>query len=219
MLTNPESGDRRAERGAEGLLYVEVECPPELEAEFHAWYNLEHIPERLRIPGFVSGNRYAALEGRPRWLAAYRLESPAVLESAEYRRWAGPLRTPWTTRMVSSTEVRRSVFRQAHRVGPGDGDVGASGLLAVRCAPRAAEGRRFQDWHDQSFSHELMRVPGVVHAARYEDTETGEQLMTYYLAGPWATHQPQFASLWTAGWERRRDLLTSYRRTLYIRIL
>jgi hypothetical protein len=216
MLANPQSGGGGPEVVAEGLLYVEVECPAELEAEFHAWYNLEHIPERLRIPGFVSGNRYAALEGRPRWLAAYRLQSPAVLESAEYRQWAGPLRTPRTTRIVSSTEVRRSVFQRAHGVGQGDGRAGANGLLAIRCAPRD---RRLQDWHDGSFSQELVRVAGVVHADRYEDTETSEQLMLYYLTEPWAIQQPEFAGLWTAGWERRRDLLTSYKRTLYIRIL
>jgi len=66
-------------RGASGhrdvslpsLLYVEVECPAELEQEFHAWYNLEHVPERLGIPGFLDGRRYAALEVGPRCLTAY----------------------------------------------------------------------------------------------------------------------------------------------------
>ena len=61
MEKSPASGEPGVEQTAEGLLYVEVECPPDLEAEFHAWYNLEHIPERLRIPGFVTGHRYAAL--------------------------------------------------------------------------------------------------------------------------------------------------------------
>ena len=69
----------------EGLLYVEVDCPPALESELHAWYNLEHVPERLRIPGFASARRYAALEGSPRWLAVYELANTAVLESPEYK--------------------------------------------------------------------------------------------------------------------------------------
>jgi hypothetical protein len=77
-----------------GLLYVEADCPPELENEFHAWYNLEHVPERLKIPGFVSARRYGALEGAPRWLAVYELTSVAALESLEYRKWlGGPLQT------------------------------------------------------------------------------------------------------------------------------
>ena len=218
MQTNPESGDPRAERSAEGLLYAEAECPAELESEFHTWYNLEHIPERLRIPGFVSGHRYVALEGEPRWLAAYRLESPEVLESPEYRQWMGPLQTPWTKRMVSSTRVRRSVFRNAHRVGQHDG-ADTRGLLAIRYAPAPPETRRLDDWHDQMFSRELAQIPGVVQAGRYVDTETSGQLALYYLADPWVAQQPRFASVWAAGWERERDSLTSYKRTLYTRIL
>jgi hypothetical protein len=219
MKMNPERGTETGAPTLEGLLYVEVECPPELEAEFHAWYNLEHIPERLRIPGFVSGNRYAAVEGRPRWLAAYRLASPAALESSEYRQWMGPLQTPWTKRMVSSTAVRRSVFRQVHGVGQGKGTSGANGLLAVRYAPAGAENQRLHDWHDQVFACDLARLTGVVEASRYEDTETSEQLALYHLADPWVPQQEAFARVWTAGWERKRDSLTGWQRTLYVRIL
>ncbi len=218
MQTNRESGDRRAERRAQALLYVEVECPPELEGGFHAWYNLEHVPERLRIPGFLSGRRYVALEGGPRWLAAYRLESPGVLESAEYRQWMGPLQTPWTKRMVSSTRVRRSVLRNAHRVGQNDvGDT--CGLLAVRYAPVPTDSLRLDEWHDRVFSPELAQIPGVVLASRYADIETSERLALYHLVDPWVSQQPGFARAWAAGWGRERDSLASWKRTLYIRIL
>lgn len=204
---------------AAGLLYVEVECPPELEVEFHAWYNREHIPERLRIPGFMTGQRYAALEGRPRWLATYELDNAGVLESAEYLRWAGPLRTPWTERMVTSTRVRRSVFRKVHET-RGAGPPGASaGLLAVRYAEVAGKGDPFAPWHDQTFSREVVKLPGVRGAARFEDMETGAQLAVYGLADPWATQEPAFARAWMDGWEARRARLEGYQRNLYIRIL
>ncbi|HSB69879.1 MAG TPA: hypothetical protein VLT62_11155 [Candidatus Methylomirabilis sp.] len=202
----------------EGLLYVEVECPPELELEFHAWYNLEHVPERLRIPGFLSGHRYVALEGGPRWLAAYGLESPGVLESPEYRQWMGPLQTPWTRRMVSSTRVRRSVFRCVHRVGQKDvGDT--RGLLAVRYASAPSDSLRLDAWHDRVFSPEMAQIPGVVQASHHADLETSERLALYHLADPWVSQQPGFAGAWTAGWERERGGLASWKRTLYIRIL
>ncbi len=218
VKTNPEDGDRGAKQQSESLLYVEVECPPELEVEFHAWYNLEHVPERLRIPGFLTGNRYAALEGAPRWLAAYEMESPGVLESAEYRQWMGPRMTPWTKRMVSSTRVRRSVFRRSWSSGEGDVS-GASGLLAIRYACDAPESQRLHQWHDQGFCGELTRIAGVLRADRYEDTETSEHLVLYYLAEPWISQQQGFASVWAAGWERQRSSLASWKRTLYIRIL
>ena len=218
MEKNPTCREPGVEQAVEGLLYVEAECPPEMEVEFHAWYNLEHIPERLRIPGFVTGNRYAALEGGPRWLASYRLQSPAVLESPDYLQWMGPLQTAWTKRILSSTRVRRSVFRSMHRVGQGDLTEGR-GLLAIRYACVAPERERLHAWHDQVFCGELTRITGLVQVDRYEDLETSEHLVLYLLEDPWLTQQQQFASAWTAGWEEHRSPLTNWKRMLYIRIL
>ena len=203
----------------EGLLYVEVDCPPELESEFHAWYNLEHVPERLRIPGFVSCRRYAALEGAPRWLAAYELTSPAVLESPEYRQWlGGPLQTAWTTRMIAVTRVHRGIFRLAERQEAGARSTECQGLLAVRYATSPEEHAKLNRWQDREFSPEILALPGVTSVARYEASEGGEGLCLYELEQPWLTQAPTFARLWAAGWQARRDALSGYRRTLYIRI-
>ena len=191
----------------QGLLYVEGDCPPELEGEFHAWYNTEHIPERLRIPGFVTGHRYAALEGTPRWLAVYGLESAAVLESPEYLKWLGPLQTAWTKRMVSNTCVRRSVFRLVQRVdSPSKSEqvCPLTGLLAIRYEASSAGRERLSLWHDAEFCKELLHVPGVVRASRYDSAQGEEQLILYELEHPWVVQEPDFARLWTAGWESRR---------------
>lgn len=212
----------REVRSPQGLLYVEFDCPPELEGEFHAWYNTEHIPERLRIPGFVTGQRYAALEGSPRWLAAYELESAAVLESPEYRKWLGPLQTAWTKRMVSSTRVHRSIFRRVQSV---DAPIrpeqvhAPTGLLAVRYAASPVEKATLNRWHDTEFCEELVQAPGVMRVSRYDSAEGGEQLILYTLAHPWVVQAPTFARLWTAGWDVRRTSLPVYRRSLYVRVL
>jgi hypothetical protein len=39
-----------------------------------------------------------ALEGEPKYLALYDLESPAVLESEDYKKIAGP--SAWTERLL-----------------------------------------------------------------------------------------------------------------------
>lgn len=211
-----------ASQSPQGLLYIEVDCPPELEGEFHAWYNTEHIPERMGIPGFVTGHRYAALEGTPRWLAAYELECVAVLESPEYLKWLGLLQTPWTKRMVSNTRVHRSVFRLVKRadstmqwkpVRP------LTGLLAVRYEASSAGREHFSRWHDAEFCRELLQVSGVLRASRYDSVEGEEQLILYELEHPWVIQEPEFARLWTTGWKSRRGSLSVYRRTLYVRIL
>lgn len=204
----------------QGLLYVEVDCPPELEGEFHAWYNTEHIPERLRIPGFVSARRYAALEGSPRWLAVYELTSLAVLDSPEYRQWlGGPLQTAWTTRMISSTRIHRSVFQLVTRTDGTASADRAAGLLAVRYETSPAEAEKVNRWHDAEFSPALLATTGVVSSARYENTGGPERLSLYELERPWVVQDAGFARLWTAGWDSRRASLSRYKTTLSVRIL
>ena len=66
---------------APGLLLVMMDIAPEREEEFNRWYNEEHVPERLAIPGFKRARRFKALEGSPKYLALYELESPEALES------------------------------------------------------------------------------------------------------------------------------------------
>jgi len=44
-----------------GLLMVYTDVAAEVEEEFNRWYNVEHIPERLSIPGVLNAARYVAV--------------------------------------------------------------------------------------------------------------------------------------------------------------
>ena len=49
---------------AKGVLIAAMDfsaCP---EDEFHDWYDLEHVPERLRVPGFLNAQRWIDTETR-----------------------------------------------------------------------------------------------------------------------------------------------------------
>ena len=63
------------------LLLVTMEAPASFEEEFNDWYDFEHLPQRLAMPGFENGGRFVCLEGWPRWLALYDLSSRAALET------------------------------------------------------------------------------------------------------------------------------------------
>jgi len=63
------------------------------------------------------------------------------------------------------------------------------------------------------------RIEGVAAVERHEDVEPSEQLALYHLDNPWVSQEERFGRAWTAGWERRRDGLASWKRTLYVRIL
>jgi hypothetical protein len=66
----------------ESVLLVYTDVDPEHEAEFNRWYDEIHLPDLLRIEGFVGARRYK-LAGPPprgqepaaRYLAVYELAS------------------------------------------------------------------------------------------------------------------------------------------------
>lgn len=79
------------------LLVVTIEIDPAHEDEFNRWYDEEHFPERIQCPGFLTARRFKNADSTPKYLAIYDLESPAVLDSPEYRALLQP--SEWTQRM------------------------------------------------------------------------------------------------------------------------
>jgi len=125
-----------------GLLLTLTEPPPAMEEEFNAWYDEEHLPERLAIPGFRSARRW--VRGRT-YLASYELDSPAVLSSSAYlARYENP--TPWSRRCLGKcVTFKRWACRQ---VEPGEAEPhpGAAGLVFTMNPPSvegALQCRRF----------------------------------------------------------------------------
>ena len=97
-----------------GFLLVLMQPPPSLEDEFNAWYDTEHVPERLAVPGFETALRYICLSGAPRYLAMYDMNNPAVLDSDAYLRVSFDKSSPWTRRVLSRVKVYRSAGRQVY---------------------------------------------------------------------------------------------------------
>jgi hypothetical protein len=94
-----------------GLLLFTTDIDTAMEEEFHRWYEDEHIPERMAVPGFLTARRFRAIEGGPKYLAVYDLESPEVLASEPYLRLTGDNKSAWTRRMESMfRNGRRNVY-------------------------------------------------------------------------------------------------------------
>ncbi len=119
-----------------GFLLVMMQPPPAFEEEFNAWYDTEHLPERLAVPGFETALRFVCLSGHPRYLAIYDLARPEVLDSAEYLRIAFENSSPWTLRVLQRVRVYRAAGRQMY---PGAAITGtASRLQLLRFRKRLA---------------------------------------------------------------------------------
>src|SRR2546421_3704624 len=107
----------RSSRGAregnmpKGLLLMMTDIDPANEEDFNRWYEEEHLAERMAIPGFINARRFTALEGGPKYLALYDLESPEVLQSAPYRHVVGAGKSAWTRRLETQfRNFRRNVY-------------------------------------------------------------------------------------------------------------
>jgi hypothetical protein len=110
---------------------------PGHEAEFVEWHVREHMPERVGIPGFLSGRRYTAVDGSPAYFNYYEVATPDVLRSDAYlSRLNAP--SPWTQKVVAQF---RDVSRTLCRVGASAG-MGTAAYAEVlrfdRCDEAAA---------------------------------------------------------------------------------
>jgi len=71
-------------RKGRGIFMVYVDIDPQHVQEFNKWYNEEHLPELLSVPGILSAARYEAVKGGPQYLACYELESVAVMQTPAF---------------------------------------------------------------------------------------------------------------------------------------
>lgn len=142
---------------AKALLALWNDVEPRREAEYNGWHAVEHVPERLTVPGMLWALRYrrSGEAGMPQYLTLYGLRDAAVLDSAEYRRLlSDPTPASRTmrsalrniARWVCSLELEQGIDRFPHLAVRTTGSVthgleappGAALLLATR-VPDAAE--------------------------------------------------------------------------------
>jgi hypothetical protein len=102
-----------------GLLAIRHRVPSEWDAELNAWYEDEHLAERLAIPGFRTARRYRAADDPLAYCALYELDAAEVLQSPAYlARLAAPsLRTRAV--MPAFLDVARAACRVTYDSEPG----------------------------------------------------------------------------------------------------
>src|SRR5207249_5038907 len=68
-----EHGQIEEETMAKGILIAAMDFSAAPADEFHDWYDLEHVPERLAIPGFLNAERWIGIDNAKISLATYDL--------------------------------------------------------------------------------------------------------------------------------------------------
>jgi len=102
-----------------GILAIFNDARAGREAELDAWFQGEHLIERLGVPGFLFGRRHRAISGSCGFFNFYLVESPEILTSKPYlERLDHP--TPLTKKIMSEVflNMNRTICRRTVRRGP-----------------------------------------------------------------------------------------------------
>ena len=81
---------------AQGLMMFAMNVAPEVESDFNAWFDEEHIPHLAAVPGVLAARRFKMAGGTHRYVVLYHLTSPEVQATKE---WKAGGASPWTDRM------------------------------------------------------------------------------------------------------------------------
>lgn len=139
---------------------------PAHRAEFEHWHAHEHFPERLAIPGFERGSRWAQADGGNGFFVMYELASYETLTSPAYlARLNNP--TPWSQKLMPH---HSRMVRSQCRVLDSHGGGLAGAMLTVRLSPQPGRADALRQ-HLQAVLHALPQRPGVT-AAHLLQTQT-----------------------------------------------
>jgi hypothetical protein len=197
---------------APGLLFVytDVGAGPVTEEDYHDWYDHEHGPARLTVPGLLGASRYQALDDlTPRWLALYQLSGPGVPDSPEYKAVleGGSDRDKFIMSHLATLD--RRIYEQISEDGPG-GDGPAPVILAVAnwVAPETVD--EMTAWYEQEHIPMLLAVPGWRRIRRYRlvvPAPSGGSgagfLSLSELAGPSVLEEPGYRAAVSTPWRDR----------------
>ncbi|HDR8909771.1 TPA: hypothetical protein QDA83_004902 [Burkholderia multivorans] len=140
-----------------GQLCVWTDIDPAHEADFNAWYDREHMQERVAIPGFTHARRFRATDRGPRkYLALYVTDTLDVFRGDAYRR-AFAQQTAWSlANFERMTGTQRRVGELTIEAGDGEG----AHLALFVLPPERIDVTQLRARFDAA-----LREPGV-HAAR-----------------------------------------------------
>jgi hypothetical protein len=138
------------------------------EAEYDRWHTVEHVPERVTVPGFLGARRYVdRSRDRHRYFTLYELAALDALESDEYRDLvANP--TPWSASMRPDFA---NFVRAPCSIVTSDGD-GIGGAIAVLGLTGAAPAIGMRDvlaLQGVVAAHRARTAPAVARAAWQAD--------------------------------------------------
>lgn len=143
-----------------GILAVWSDVDAAGEDDYTAWYEREHLFERLDVPGFHRGYHYVTVSGSPRYFTYFVTDSAAVMTSQAYLAQANQS-SPWTRRVLPYfRNTNRTACNVVRRIGRGYG----AASLTIRLAASAGREDELIEWLSETQLPALVEQPGLIGA-------------------------------------------------------
>jgi hypothetical protein len=199
---------------AKGILIAAMEFSDVAEDEFHDWYDTEHVPERLRVPGFLNASRWIGIANPKQSVALYDLDSVGVLHSPPYQAVGGANGSPWTKRVTGRTKPLIRLEGEQLRPGDAVAPDGAAAILLISMNVAPEHEHEFNEWYNTEHLDALAGVPGVLRARRYRGSgATQRYAAIYHFANPDVTNSSAWKTAANTPWtEKMRPFFRDYLR-------
>ncbi|KAF8151981.1 hypothetical protein K438DRAFT_1623624 [Mycena galopus ATCC 62051] len=157
----------------EGLLFVYLEAGSVAEPDLNDWYDNEHIPLRLPVPGVKSAVRYKAVDSQtPTWLAFYNLETSEIADSEAFTGLQARASDKEKTIFQNIGGLGRRVYTHIETFTHPDTTVEAlpcKFLLVVGLGPKTPEEEDdLNKWYNEEHMDLLSKIPGWKQGRRYK---------------------------------------------------
>ena len=154
------------------LLMVQVTCAPDHLDAFNTWYN-SHLPNLLRIPGYLWAQRYLSLDERNRFTALYGIRSPDDLLNLV--QWDGTDFDPIAAREYAGWQKLQGPSQRLGNVYEQISGSPLRELLLLSDRPLSivaadvdpGQEAQWNQWYTESHVPNLLKVPGYVLSGRF----------------------------------------------------
>jgi hypothetical protein len=201
----------------QGLLAAFMNPPADDEAAFNAWYDEEHVPNRLAVDGFLNGRRYKAAEADgPRYLALYDLESLDVLHGPAYQRLIDERSQREKDMLARIPLIDRRVLQLVIDGQPWT-DAPPYQLIVCMTPPLGGE-LDFVNWYREEHIRMLLDVPGWrrVRLFRQVEGEGPAFMAVHELESPKVFEHSNYEKSIATPWRTRiRGGVSRYERNLF----
>ena len=162
------------------LVYTDL-VDDKYDEEFNAWYDTQHLPQLLGLPGVLDAARYVAVKGGPKYLAAYELESVDTVLGPTWQNRPIP---PWDRRMsprVIGKNFTRVIGEQIFPSSVEQPDRGMAPVLQIgRMSIPEEIDAEWNAWYNDEYIPGYRTVPGVIYARRYRVVDGDVRYTTVY---------------------------------------